>query len=133
MSAIHSDLTFVVRVGNMGGCGCAPVCPGAVHVFRSVWNRLVQQLFGQIPVGMNAEEQLPNIRIWRDEVVMVDDSYPYKFKVLSDEGDSPAPCDVVLYKGKYYVIGKVDDDVENVEESEPAGPEEPEPEAIEEP
>ena len=77
-------------------------------VFRSVWDRLCQQLFDATPPGMDSEEQLPDIEIWKDGVVLVDDTYPYTFKVTSDGESSPKPSDVVLYKGKYYVIGEVE-------------------------
>ena len=75
-------------------------------VFRSVWDRLCQQLFGATPPGMDSEDQLPDIEIWKDGVVMTKDTYPYSFSVTSSDG-TPKPGDVVLYKGKYYVIGAV--------------------------
>ena len=79
-------------------------------VFRSVWDRLCQQLFGHMPIGMNSEEQLPDIEIWKDGVVMTKDTYPYSFLVMAEDGEViPKPADVVLYKGKYYVIGAVDE------------------------
>ena len=77
-------------------------------VFRSVWDRLIQQLFGVTPLGIDSEDQLPDIKIWEDGVELVDDSYPYTFRVTTD-GEQPRPYDVVLYKQKYYVIGAVDD------------------------
>lgn len=78
-------------------------------VFRSVWDRLVQQLFGATPLGIDSEDQLPDIRIWKDGVTLVDDSYPYTFRVMTPTGEQPRPQDVVLYKGKYFVIGAVDE------------------------
>lgn len=108
MSAVHSDVAFVGRPGGAAGCGCNP-CQGGVMVFRSVWDRLCQQLFGATPVGMDSEDQLPDIQIWKDGVVMTKDTYPYSFRVLTPDGEVvPKPCDVILYKGKYYVIGAVD-------------------------
>lgn len=114
MSAVHSDLAFVSRPGNGPGCGCIPGCnpgcQGSAMVFRSVWDRLCQQLFGAIPPGMNSEDQLPDIEIWKDGVVMTKDTYPYSFSVMTESGEvTPKPNDVVLYKGKYYVIGAVDE------------------------
>lgn len=100
--AVCSDLTFV----EGGGCCCKGGNPPMY--FRSAWDRLCQQLFGAIPPGMDAEAQLPDITIWKDGVTLVDDSYPYTFKVVSPSGQSPKPYDVVLYKGVYYVIGAVD-------------------------
>ena len=108
MSSVHSDLAFV-SYPNMGnGCGCNCDCKGTPMVFRSVWDRLCQQMFGAIPQGMDAEDQLPDIKIWQDGVVLEDDTYPYTFSVTTGAGESPKPQDVILYKGKYYVIGKVE-------------------------
>lgn len=97
--AVCTDLQFV----EPGGC-----CRSRM-VFRSAWDRLCQQLFGALPPGMDAEGQLPDIHIWTEGVTLVDDSYPYTFRVLTPSGSSPKPYDVVLYKGKYYVIGAVDE------------------------
>lgn len=108
MSAVHSDVAFVGRPGGAHDCGCCNPCRGGAMVFRSVWDRLCQQLFGALPTGMNAEDQLPDIQIWKDGVVMTKDTYPYSFRVTSSDG-TPKPGDVVLYKGMYYVIGEVDE------------------------
>lgn len=108
MSAVHSDLGFVGRPGGGNGCGCHSDCRGGAMVFRSVWDRLCQQLFGEIPPGMNAAAQLPDITVWTEGVSLVDDTYPYTFNVATDGETSPKPSDVVLYKGKYYVIGEVE-------------------------
>ena len=107
MPAVHSDIAFVGRPGGNPGCGCNP-CQGGAMVFRSVWDRLCQQLFGAIPIGMNSEDQLPSIEIWKDGVVMTKDTYPYSFRVTSADG-TPKPGDVVYYKGMYYIIGEVDE------------------------
>jgi len=109
--AVCSDVAYANSSCRNPGCGCNATCaPGcSATFFRSVWDRLCQQLFGAIPAGMNAEDQLPDITIWKDGVVLVDDTYPYTFRILSPAGISPKPCDVVLYKGKYYVIGAVDE------------------------
>ena len=108
--AVHTGLAFVGRPGGgNGGCGCNSDCMGGARVFRSVWDRLCQQLFGHLPIGMNSDEQLPDINIWKDGVVMTKDTYPYSFRVMTESGEEiPKPADVVLYKGKYYVIGEVD-------------------------
>lgn len=95
MKAVCTDLEYVKSL-----------CPPGVY--RSVWDRLVDQLFGLLPVGMNAEEQIPDIDIWKDSVVLVSDEYPYTFNVLTDDEDLPKPGDAILYKGKYYIIGAVD-------------------------
>ena len=112
MSAVHSDLSFV-SYPNGAGCGCkcscGGDCQGTPMVFRSVWDRLIQQLFGVTPLGIDSEDQLPDIEIWKDGVELVDDSYPYTFRVMSPAGIPPKPYDVVLYKGRYYVIGAVDE------------------------
>lgn len=96
--AVCTDILYV----EPGGC-----CKSRM-VFRSVWDRLCQQLFGVIPPGMDSEDQLPDINIWKEGVVLVDDTYPYTFRVMAPGEITPKPNDVVLYKGKYYVIGAVD-------------------------
>lgn len=108
MSAVHSDLAFVGRPGGHG-CGCNNGCHGGAMVFRSVWDRLVQQLFGATPPGMDNEDALPDIDIWKDGIVLQGGDNPYTFTVISDEDKAPKPTDVILYKGKYYVIGAVDE------------------------
>ena len=110
MTAVHSGLAFVGDAnGNVHECGCG--CQqNSKMIFRSVWDRLCQQLFGSIPLGMDSEDQLPDIEIWKDGVVMTKDTYPYSFTVMTESGEViPKPADVVLYKGKYYVIGAVDE------------------------
>ena len=108
MKAINSDLVFVGN-GVSNGCCCGD--GGAVDqlvVFRSVWDRLCRQLFGAIPPGMDTDDQLPDIDIWKDGVALVDDSYPFTFVVASDGEETPKKADVIEYKGKYYVIGAVE-------------------------
>lgn len=94
MSAILSDICYVKP-------GCTP------GYFRSVWDRLCEQLFGSIPIGMDASSQLPNIEIWKDGVVP-DSTNPQKFTVVTDNTEAPKASDVILYKGKYYIIGAVE-------------------------
>lgn len=108
MSAVHSDVGFVGRPGGGSECGCQNACRGGARVFRSVWDLLCQQLFETMPVGMNAADQLPDITVWTEGVALEDDTYPYTFTVVTDGESSPKPSDVVLYKGKYYVIGEVE-------------------------
>ena len=107
--AVSTGITFVEYPGNGNKCGCDCGCDGKPMYFRSVWDRLIQQLFGAPPVGMNSEEQLPDIKIWKDGVELVGDTYPYTFHVTTTAGVSPRPYDVVLYNGRYYVIGAVDE------------------------
>ena len=40
---------------------------------------------------------------------MTEDENPYSFVVMSEADDAPKPADVIFYKGKYYVIGAVDE------------------------
>jgi len=94
MKAVDTDLTFVKN--------CCP--PG---YYRSVWDRLVDQLFGATPVGMGSEEQIPYVDIWKDGVVKTNDTEPYSFTIVTDDSDTPKAGDIVLYKGVYYVIGTV--------------------------
>ena len=109
MSAVHTDLAFNGGPVGANGCGCNTGCQGGTMVFRSVWDRLCRQLFGAMPPGMNSDNQLPDVQIWTDGVAIIDDTYPYSFRVLSLNGDSPKPGDVILYNRKYYVIGVVDE------------------------
>ena len=99
--AICSDISFVQREFGKPGC-CTP------DVFRSVWDRLCKQLFGAMPVGMDAGSQLPNIEIWKDGVSRQGDTEPYTFVVASDGTDAPKASDIIYYKGKYYIIGAVE-------------------------
>lgn len=102
MPAIQSGLSFVESTFP-DGCGCGT--PKAV--FRSVWDRLVKQLFGAIPPGMTPQEQIPDIGIWDGGVVLMNDTVPYTFSVLSDGEERPKQGDIIVYKGQYYVIGVV--------------------------
>lgn len=103
MNATKSDLVFVGTHGNCA-CSCTP------QVFRSVWDRLCRQLFGAMPPDMASEDQLPDIDIWKGGIMRQGGDYPYTFTVISDEEDAPKPADVILYKGKYFVIGAVSTD-----------------------
>ena len=95
MKAVSSDLAYVKS--------CCP--PG---IYRSVWDRLCEQLFGLMPVGMNGEEQIPDIDIWEDGVALVSNADPYSFTITTDSSESPKTGDIVKYKGQYYIIGEVD-------------------------
>ena len=100
--SVCSDLTYI----QGGGCCCNGGTPPVIY--RSVWDRLCQQLFGQIPPGMDSENILPDIKIWKDGVTMQsDEEGNYTFTVTTDDGTTPKPDDVILYKDKFYVIGVV--------------------------
>lgn len=92
--AVKSDLAYVKSC-----------CPRGVY--KSVWDRLCEQLFGAIPIGMNAEENLPNIDIWRNSVSLLSDTEPYSFTIVSEDTDTPKPGDIIEYKGRYFIIGEV--------------------------
>ena len=77
-------------------------------IFRSVWDRLAAQLFGKMPVDINGEAQIPNVDIWKDGVFRLTDTDPYSFTLVSEDGETPHPGDIILYKGQYYVIGEVE-------------------------
>lgn len=101
--AVCSDLEFVERDKSKGGCCC-----GSMTVFRSVWDRLVRQLFGAIPPGMDTDDILPDITIWKEGVTLqseVDGSY--SFTVTTTDGSSPKPQDVIQYNDQFYIIGEV--------------------------
>lgn len=109
MSAVHSDIAFVGRPGG-AGCGCHNDCRGGAMVFRSVWDRLCQQLFGAIPQGMNTDDILPDITIWQYGVAeQGDENGIFTFTITTSGEETPKASDVILYKGKYYVIGEVED------------------------
>lgn len=79
-------------------------------MFRSVWDRLCRQLFEAMPPEMDPKEQLPDIDVWRDGVSLVDDdSYPLVFAVASDGIAVPKKDDIIEYKGKFFVIGEVEE------------------------
>jgi len=107
--AVCSSVSYVQYPNHGKGCGCGNVCSNGVIVFRSVWDRLIQQLFGATPLGIDSEDQLPDIKIWKDGVELVDDSYPYTFHVTTPDGEQPRPYDVIFYKGVYYIIGAFDE------------------------
>ena len=109
MPAVHSGLTFIQPVGGANnGCGCGCKGGGPSIVFRSVWDRLVQQMFGVTPPGMDSEGQVPDVDVWEQGVVLQNDTDPYTFAVITDEEDAPVAGDVISYKGKYYIIGAVE-------------------------
>ena len=95
MKAVSSDISYVKS--------CCPP-----NVYRSVWDRLVKEIFGPMPIGMNGELQIPNIDVWEDDVVKLNNTEPYSFTVWTDDDDAPKPGDAILYKGVYYIIGEVD-------------------------
>lgn len=97
MKAVDTGLDFVTQ----------PSCCCPSGIYQTVWDRLLQQMFGRIPPGMDTETILPSIRIWKDFVQKIDDT---TFSVLDDGVNVPQPADVILYKGQYYIIGEVDAD-----------------------
>ena len=117
MQAVHSGLTYVECDGLIPcpPCSCqAPApppcpCPCPVDTFHSVWDRLCRQLFGAMPPGIDPEDQLPDIDIWKDGIALVGDTYPYTFVVATDGEEAPKKDDVIEYKGRFYVIGEVVD------------------------
>ena len=94
MKAVCTDLAFVKS--------CCPP-----NVYRSVWDRLCDQLFGTLPMGMESEDIFPDIEIWKEGVVMTDTTDPFSFTIVTDSERPPRPTDVIFYKGKYYTIGTV--------------------------
>ena len=111
MSAVHSDLLFVQNGNGGQGCGCGCNGGGQVTVFRTVWDRLCQQLFGAIPPGMDSVDQLPDVEIWSNGVALrSEENGVYSFSVTASGDTAPKAGDVIQYKGKFYVIGNVNDD-----------------------
>lgn len=95
MKAVCSDLAYVKS--------CCP--PG---VYKSVWDRLCEQLFGLMPAGMNGEEEIPEIDVWKNGVALVSDADPFSFTITTDDDETPKTGDIVEYKGQFYIIGEVD-------------------------
>ena len=99
--AVCTDIQYV----EPGGC-----CRSRM-VFRSVWDRLCQQLFGAIPPGMDTEDILPDITIWQEGVILQEEEGGvFSFTVTTSGEEAPKAQDVILYKGIYYIIGQVGDD-----------------------
>ena len=99
--AVCTDMAYAQ---GGGPCGCKDRM-----VFRSVWDRLCQQLFGAIPVGMNTEDQLPDIEIFDSGVALSgEEDGEFSFTVTTS-GEAPRPYDVISYKGQFYIIGEVDE------------------------
>lgn len=102
--SVCTDLAFVERPAGNGKCCCKDRM-----VFRSVWDRLVQQMFGPFPPGMDTSDALPDITVWEEGVTLVQEQDgSYSFNVTTTDGSSPKPYDAILYEGKFYIIGEVD-------------------------
>lgn len=97
--AVCTDIQYV----EPGGC-----CRSRM-VFRSVWDRLCQQLFGAIPPGMDTEDILPDITIWQEGVILQEEEGgEFSFTVTTSSEEPPKAQDVILYKGIFYIVGEVD-------------------------
>lgn len=108
--AVCTDIQYV----EPGGC-----CRSRM-VFRSVWDRLCQQLFGAIPPGMDTEDILPDITIWQEGVILQEEEGgEFSFTVTTSGEEAPKAQDVILYKGIFYIVGQVGDDDD---ETQQAGP-----------
>ena len=109
MSATCSVLDVVgLAEWNGGVCRCTPA------VYHSDADLLCRKLFGEIPVGINAECQLPDVEIFKDGVSTEDEIkidgelHEYTFTIETESGREPRKSDVVMYDGRFYVIGKVE-------------------------
>lgn len=97
--AVCTDIQYV----EPGGC-----CRSRM-VFRSVWDRLCQQLFGAIPPGMDTEDILPDVAIWDEGITLQEEEGgEFSFTVTTSSEEPPKAQDVILYKGKYYIVGEVE-------------------------
>jgi len=94
----HAVCTGLGYVNN----GCPP------GVYRSVWELLSAQLFGAMPQGLLRENNFPDVEIWKDSVIRENNEEPYVFSVMTDGVSAPKKDDIILYKGKFYVIGAVE-------------------------
>ena len=95
MKAICAELSFI-----------KPGCPPAVY--RSLWDLLCKQLFDSFQIGLDTESTFPNVNIWKDGVALVSKDDTYTFIVADDAKEAPQASDIILYKGKYYIIGSVE-------------------------
>ena len=101
---VQSVCTDTAFIQNFGPCGCKDRM-----VYRSVWDRLCQQLFGAMPPGMSPEDQLPDVEIFESGISLQgEENGEFSFTVTTS-GDAPKPFDVISYKGQFYIIGEVDD------------------------
>jgi len=98
--AVCTDIQYV----EPGGC-----CRSRM-VFRSVWDRLCQQLFGAIPPGMDTEDILPDVTIWQEGIILQEEEGgEFSFTVTTSGEEAPKAQDVILYKGIFYIVGEVVD------------------------
>lgn len=102
MKAVNSD-TFVLGEDPFARKRC---------VYRSDKDRLCERLFGHVPLGMDADRQLPNIKVWKDGVSLEGDypegyKGPFTFTIEENDPADPKRPDVIMYEGKMYVIGEV--------------------------
>ena len=95
--AVYPELS---SVGMDERCGCG-------IVYRSVYDRLCQQLYGHIPPGMDTEDILRNVFVWRRNVELVVDEIPATFRLTDTGGRVPKTTDIIYYREQYYNIGGV--------------------------
>lgn len=107
--AVFSDATLLVLDEDSLICSRTPA------VYQSDKDRLCRKLFGDFPLSIDSETQLPNINTWKDGVQMEDEyqhpegyTGPYTFTIEEDEDSDPKKSDVIFYKGRFYAIGKVE-------------------------
>ena len=98
--------TICTEIGYLEPCK-SPV------VYHSAWELLNARLFDAMPAGLLAQNNLPDVETWKDGIVPDNDTEPYSFTIITSEEDGPKKDDVILYKGKYYIIGAVDVAPEN--------------------
>ena len=101
---VSTDLSSLVPVQ------CA--CDIQQGCFRTDETRLCDSLFTPVPPGLDPEDQIPSIRIWKDGVEMQsafdDGKNEFTFTIEEDdENADPKVPDVILYNGQFYVIGEV--------------------------
>lgn len=107
--AVSTGLDFVEYPGNGNKCGCDCGCNGKPVIYRSLWDRLCQQMFGPFPPAVDTDNVLPDVTIWEDGVELVSKADgSYSFNVTTTGGTSPKPFDAILYEGEFYIIGEVD-------------------------
>ena len=100
---VSTDLSSLAQVKKC--------CESKQGCFRTDETRLCDSLFKPIPPGLDPEDQIPSIRIWKDGVEMEsafdDGKNEFTFTIEEEKEGDPKRPDVILYQGKFYVIGEV--------------------------
>ena len=97
MKAIETDIAYV------------QTCTCPCTTFHTYWELLCNQLFVQTAPEISEEETFDEVRVWHDaDIAMTVTTSPYTFTITIEVGETaPQASDVLLYAGKYYIVGAV--------------------------